>query len=61
MNPFKSDVSKISKNPLYKINKILILKTNVNQWKNNETVTDWFKNVVNKKLWSFIQFDLENF
>ena len=61
MNPFKSDVGKISKNLLYKINKILILKTNVNQWKNNETVIDWFKNVVNKKLWSFIQFGLENF
>ena len=61
MNPFKSDVGKISKNLLYKINKILILKTNANQWKNNETVIDWFKNVVNKKLWSFIQFDLENF
>ena len=61
MNPFKSEVGKISKNLLYKINKILILKTNVNQWKNNETVIDWFKNVVNKKLWSFIQFGLENF
>ena len=61
MNPPKSDIAKISKNLLDKINKILILNSNVNQWKNTTTVTDWFKNVANKKLCSFIQFDVENF
>ena len=39
----------------------MILNTNVNQWKNITTVTDWFKNVADKKHCSFIQFDLENF
>ena len=61
INPCKSGVGKISKNLLDKINKVLILKTNVNQWKNTTTGTDWYKNVANKKQHSFIQFDVENF
>ena len=61
INPCKSDIGKISKNLLDKINKILILSTNVNQWKNTTTVTDWYKNVANKKHCSFIQFDVEKF
>ena len=61
INPSKSDIGKISKNLRDKINKILILNTNVNQWKNTTTVIDWFKNIANKKQCSFIQFDVENF
>ena len=61
MNPSKSDIGKISKTLLDKINKILKINTNVNQWKNTTTVIDWFKNVANKKLCSLIQFDVENF
>ena len=61
INPSKSDIGKISKNLLDKINKILMLNTNVNQWKNTTTAIDWFKNVANKKQCSFIQFDVENF
>ena len=60
INPSKSDISKISKTVLDKINKILILNTNVNQRKNTTTVTDWFKIVTNKRKCSFIQFDVEN-
>ena len=61
INPSKSDIGKISKKLLDKINKILIRNSKVNQWKNITTVIDWFKNVTNKKQCSFIQFDLENF
>ena len=61
MNPSKSDIGKISKNFLDKINRILRLNTNVNQWTNTTTVIDCFKNVANKKLRSLIQFDVENF
>ena len=49
INPSKSDKGKISKNLLDKINKILILNANVNQWKNSTTVINWFKNLANKK------------
>ena len=38
INPSNSDIGKVSKNLLDKINKILILSTNVNQWKNTTTV-----------------------
>ena len=61
INPSKFDKGKISKNLLDNINKILILSTNVNQWKNTTTVTDQFKNIANKKQCSFIQFDVGNF
>ena len=61
INPSKFDKGKISKNLLDNINKILILTTNVNQWKNTTTVTDQFKNIANKKQCSFIQFDVGNF
>ena len=30
-------------------------------WKNISTVTDWFKNIPNKRQSSLIQFDVENF
>ena len=50
MNSTKTVIGKISKNLLDKINKILILNTNVNQWKNTTTVIDRRKNGANKKL-----------
>ena len=31
------------------------------QWKNTDEVLDWFKNIQNKKDFSFIQFDIVNF
>ena len=49
INPSKSDIGKISKTLLDKINKILALNTNVNEWKNTTTVIDWFNKVANKK------------
>ena len=49
INPYKSDIGKISKNLLDKTNKILILNTIVNQCKSTTTVIDWFENVPNKK------------
>ena len=50
IHPSKSDKGKISKNLQNKVNKLLILNANVNQWKNTTTVIDWFKSVAIKKL-----------
>ena len=61
INPSKSDIGKISKKILDKINQTIIKKTNVNQWKNTPEVIKWFKNIANKKKSSFINFDVENF
>ena len=33
-------------------------KTNLNSWKNTESVVQWFKTLQNKKKLSFIEFDI---
>ena len=54
LNPSKSDIGKISKNFLDRINKSLIAFTLANQWKNTSSVIGWFKNIPNKRQSSFI-------
>ena len=49
LNPSKSDIDKISKNILDRINKLFIAFTHANQWKNTSSVIDWFKNIANKR------------
>ena len=58
INPCKSELGKISKIILENINKTLIEKLNVNQWKNTETVIHWFKSIEQKSRCLFIQFDV---
>ena len=43
------------------INKTLIEKLNVKQWKNTETVIHWFKSIEQKSRCFFIQFDIIEF
>ena len=57
INPCKSELDKISKIILKNMNKTLIEKLNVNQWKNTETVIHWFKSIEQK----LIQFDVIEF
>ena len=45
INPSKSDIGKISKPVLDKVNQKLLLVTEVNQWKNSRSVIEWFKNI----------------
>ena len=61
INPSKSDIGRISKKILDKINKIVILETNVNQWKNTNSVISWFKQLRDKNRLSFVNFDVESF
>ena len=61
INPSKSDIGKISKHILYKINKSLLSNAKVNQWKKTSDAISWFKNINNKKQSPFINFDAENF
>ena len=61
INPSKSDVSKISKHVLDKVNQKLLSVTEVNQWKNSHSVIEWFKNTRNKSNASFFVFDIESF
>ena len=61
INPCKSGLGKISKIILENINKALIEKLNVNQWKNTDMVIHWLKSIVQKSKCYFIQFDVIEF
>ena len=60
-NSSKKDLGKICKAILDKTNIQLVSSTKVNQWKNSDSVITWFKNIPQKKLCTFIVFDIENF
>ena len=61
INPAKNEIGRISKNILDDINQQLRNKLKTNQWKNTQSVVDWFKNLKNKKKLTFVVFDIENF
>ena len=61
INPSKTDIGRASKQLLDGINKKLLLHTKVNQWKNTQSVIDWFSQIRGKRRCTFVQFDIENF
>ena len=61
INLSKSDIGRISKKILDKINQRVIQETKVNQWKNTNTVIAWLKSLPDKSCLSFVNFDIESF
>ena len=61
INPTKSEIGKVSKHILTKINSKTRSNTKLNQWKNTEEVITWYKNIPNKHKQSFICFDVCEF
>ncbi len=61
INPAKSEIGRISKQILEKINTTIRTKTALNQWKNSLSVIDWYKKIQNKHQHTFIIFDIESF
>ena len=61
LNPTKSQLGKISKQILQKINKTLRSKLNLNHWQNSSKITDWFKNIQQKSLSTFTVFNIREF
>ena len=61
INPTKSEIGKVSKKTLYRINSTIAKKRNFNQWKNTAAVINWFTSIENKQHSSFICFDIEEF
>ena len=61
INPTKSEIGKVSKKILDRINSTIAKKHNLHQWKNTAAVIDWFKSIKNKERFSFICFDIEAF
>ena len=61
INPAKSELGKVSKQILDRINSEIRTKTKLNQWKNTKDVTNWFTNIPDKKKYSFASFDINSF
>ena len=70
INPSKSDIGKINKSILDRINQNLRNKLQFNQWKNSENilvilviyiVIYWFKKIENKNNYVFIKFNMPSF
>ena len=53
INPSKSNIGKISKQILQRINSNLRVKTDLNQWQSSDQVVSWFKNIQNKEKYTF--------
>ena len=60
-NPTKTELGKISKQKLSKIVSVVKSKTNLNQWKNTQSVIRWFMDIPRKGRTTFIQFDICDF
>lgn len=61
INPCKTEVGRISKQLLERINGEVREKTNSNQWINSTAVIDWFNKVEKNERTTFISFDVVNF
>ena len=61
INPAKSEIGIISKKILERINGKVVAATAINQWKNSETVIEWYKKIPNKPSHAFISFDVIDF
>ena len=61
VNPGKSEIGRISKQILDKINTTVKNKTLLNQWKNSLSVINWLTNIPNKHQHKFVIFDIDNF
>lgn len=61
INPSKTDIGRISKAVLDRINKDLLGKIKVNQWKSDKEVIGWFTGISAKGRCTFFQFDIDNF
>ena len=61
INPAKSDIGQISKQILERINRKIMAKSKLNQWKSTNDVLKWYNNIPNKQMHSFICFDIVEF
>ena len=61
INPAKSEIGKVSKQILDRINTSMVSELGLNQWKNTKAVLNWFNSIENKNDHSFIAFDVVEF
>ena len=60
LNPTKNKIDRISKHILQNI-KTLSEETKVYEWKNTESVINWFQSIPNKHLYTFLMLDIKDF
>ena len=61
INPCKSNMGKISKSILDRVNKEVKAATGVNQWRSTGEVLDWFKGLQGKNRLKWLKFDIESY
>ena len=61
INPSKSELGNVSKVILENVNKKLVKYLKVNQWRNTDSVINWFNAMENKSQCFFIQLDILEF
>ena len=61
INPCKSNMGKISKFILDRVNKEVKAATGVNQWRSTGEVLDWFKGLQEKNRLKWLKFDIESY
>ena len=61
INPAKSDLGKVSKTILDKINTEIREQTRAQQWQNSEQTIAWFNSIDNKNRHTFLSFDVVDF
>ena len=61
LNPAKPELGMVSKQMLDKIISAIKSKSHLLQWKNSDSVIQWFQNLKEKKRLKFIQFDVVDF
>ena len=61
INPTKSEIGKVSKRILDRINAKVTVATQANQWKSTSSVIEWYKNITVTNEHRFICFDVVDF
>ena len=61
INPTKSNLGKICKQNLDRINNVIRHKTKLRQLKNTKAAIDWFNDIESKKSMQFIQIDIKDY
>lgn len=61
INPAKSNLGKVSKSILDRINTDIRNETRSNQWRNSDDTISWFTSIPNKNRHTFLSFDIVNF
>ena len=61
INPSKSNIGKISKIILQRINSNLRAKTGLNQWQSSDQAISWFNGIRNKQKFTFLKLDIISF